>query len=310
MRGRPKAELVLSELEREQLKALTMRRKTAQALALRARIVLASAEGWTIRPSRQGSVSTCIRSPNGDRDSSRIAWMGCLMLRAQGRRGPSVMHRWMRLLPRRSNPVPAGATHWSTRTMLARRICRSRPWRVSGVPSGCSRIDRRPSSSPPTHFRGEGARYRGVARSRHWTARSPFCRWRQVSPSDVRTTTCAMARQRCSPRWTSPQGKLSVNCIADIAAVSSCSFYARSKPTCRPSSMCISSWTTTARTRRRRLRLGSPAIRASTFISHRPPPHGSIRLNAGLQPSPNNTSAAARIAQPDNLSKPSANTLT
>jgi hypothetical protein len=41
MRGRPKAELVLSELEREQLKALTMRRKTAQALALRARIVLA-----------------------------------------------------------------------------------------------------------------------------------------------------------------------------------------------------------------------------------------------------------------------------
>ncbi|AEI81764.1 transposase (plasmid) [Cupriavidus necator N-1] len=45
MRGRPKAELILSEAEREQLKALTMRRKTAQALALRARIVLASAEG-------------------------------------------------------------------------------------------------------------------------------------------------------------------------------------------------------------------------------------------------------------------------
>lgn len=41
MSGRPKAELVLSEAEREQLKALTMRRKTAQALALRARIVLA-----------------------------------------------------------------------------------------------------------------------------------------------------------------------------------------------------------------------------------------------------------------------------
>ena len=45
MSGRPKAELVLSESEREQLKALTMRRKTAQALALRARIVLACAEG-------------------------------------------------------------------------------------------------------------------------------------------------------------------------------------------------------------------------------------------------------------------------
>jgi len=45
MRGRPKAELVLSDAEREQLTALTLRRKTAQALALRARIVLACAEG-------------------------------------------------------------------------------------------------------------------------------------------------------------------------------------------------------------------------------------------------------------------------
>jgi len=45
MSGRPKAELVLSEAEREQLTALMTRRKTAQALALRARIVLACAEG-------------------------------------------------------------------------------------------------------------------------------------------------------------------------------------------------------------------------------------------------------------------------
>ena len=37
MSGRPKGELMLSESEREELQALTMRRKTAQALALRAR---------------------------------------------------------------------------------------------------------------------------------------------------------------------------------------------------------------------------------------------------------------------------------
>ena len=36
---------MLSEVEREQLKALTLRRKTAQALAMRARIALACAEG-------------------------------------------------------------------------------------------------------------------------------------------------------------------------------------------------------------------------------------------------------------------------
>jgi phage head maturation protease len=45
MAGRPKASLVLNEAERGQLVALTLRRKTAQALALRARIVLGCADG-------------------------------------------------------------------------------------------------------------------------------------------------------------------------------------------------------------------------------------------------------------------------
>jgi transposase len=45
--GRPKAELVLSDVERETLLSWSRRAKTAQALALRARIVLACAEGTT-----------------------------------------------------------------------------------------------------------------------------------------------------------------------------------------------------------------------------------------------------------------------
>ena len=44
-RGRPKAELVLTEAERSELEAFARRPKTAQALALRARIVLACAQG-------------------------------------------------------------------------------------------------------------------------------------------------------------------------------------------------------------------------------------------------------------------------
>jgi len=43
--GRPKAELVLSEAEREQLQAWARRRKTAQARALRSRMVLGCANG-------------------------------------------------------------------------------------------------------------------------------------------------------------------------------------------------------------------------------------------------------------------------
>jgi hypothetical protein len=37
--------LELSDIERAELKALTLRRKTGQALALRARIILACAQG-------------------------------------------------------------------------------------------------------------------------------------------------------------------------------------------------------------------------------------------------------------------------
>src|SRR6266581_2081223 len=45
MAGRPKAQIKLNEAEREQLQAWARRRKTAQALALRSRIVLACAAG-------------------------------------------------------------------------------------------------------------------------------------------------------------------------------------------------------------------------------------------------------------------------
>jgi transposase len=61
MSGRPKGELVLSEPEREDLQALTMRRKTAQALALRARIVLACADGMdnkTVAAKHRGTQQT------------------------------------------------------------------------------------------------------------------------------------------------------------------------------------------------------------------------------------------------------------
>lgn len=45
MSGRPKAQVILTETERVELVALTLQRKKAQALALRARMVLAYAEG-------------------------------------------------------------------------------------------------------------------------------------------------------------------------------------------------------------------------------------------------------------------------
>ena len=43
--GRPAVSIILSEAERRELAGLARRRKTAQGLARRARIVLAAAEG-------------------------------------------------------------------------------------------------------------------------------------------------------------------------------------------------------------------------------------------------------------------------
>ena len=83
MRGRPKSELVLTEDEHEQLTALTLRRKTAQALALRARIVLACAEGVDNK-------LVASREP----DSSSIGWTDCLMLLDPVRRARSTTRVW------------------------------------------------------------------------------------------------------------------------------------------------------------------------------------------------------------------------
>jgi transposase len=137
MRGRPKAELLLTEPERDELVALTLRRKTAQALALRARIVLACADG---------------------QDSKAVAVRQRVTPQTVGKwRARYVEHRLDGLLdaPRSGAPrtisdaqvdaviaktlesVPDGATHWSTRAM-AREVgltqtAVSRIWRAFGL---------------------------------------------------------------------------------------------------------------------------------------------------------------------------------
>jgi transposase len=137
MSGRSKGELVLSDSEREDLQALTMRRKTAQALALRARIVLACADGMDNK-----TVAA----------KQRVTQQTVSMWRAR-----FVIHRLDGLLdaPRPGAPrtiddarvdaviaktlgsVPAGATHRSTRTMAREmklsQTAVTRIWRAFGL---------------------------------------------------------------------------------------------------------------------------------------------------------------------------------
>ncbi|MEZ5665777.1 MAG: IS630 family transposase [Burkholderiaceae bacterium] len=137
MRGRPKAELVLSEAEREQLTALTLRRKTAQALALRARIVLACASGQTNNAvaARQRVTKQTVSKWRARFVEHRLD--GLLDAPRPGAPRTIDDARVDAVIAKTSESKPQGATHWSTRTMAHEtgmtQTAVSRIWRAFGL---------------------------------------------------------------------------------------------------------------------------------------------------------------------------------
>lgn len=117
MRGRPKAQLVLSESEREQLTALTLRRKTAQALALRARIVLACAAGETNNAvaARQRVTKQTVSKWRARFVEHRLD--GLLDAPRPGAPRTIDDARVDAVIAKTLESKPQGATHWSTRAM-------------------------------------------------------------------------------------------------------------------------------------------------------------------------------------------------
>jgi transposase len=137
MSGRPKGEFVLSESEREDLQALTMRRTTAQALALRARIVLASADGMDNK-----TVATKQRVTQQTVSKWRARFVihrldGLLDAPRPGAPRTIDDARVDAVIEKTLESVPDGATHWSTRTMaremkLSQTVV-TRIWRAFGL---------------------------------------------------------------------------------------------------------------------------------------------------------------------------------
>ena len=137
MRGRPKTELVLTQAERDELVALTLRRKTAQALALRARIVLACADGQS---NRQVAVRQRVTYQTVGKWRARFVELRLDGLLDAPRSGtPRTIDdvRVDAVIARTLESVPAGATHWSTRTMASAaelsQTAVSRIWRAFGL---------------------------------------------------------------------------------------------------------------------------------------------------------------------------------
>ena len=137
MAGRPKAELVLGQDEREQLVALTLRRKTAQALALRARIVLACAEGADNQDvaARQRVTKQTVSKWRARFVAQRLD--GLLDAPRPGAPRTIDDSRVDALIAKTLESVPADATHWSTRSMARdsglSQTAVSRIWRAFGL---------------------------------------------------------------------------------------------------------------------------------------------------------------------------------
>ena len=136
-RGRPLPPLLLSPSEREALQQWVAQRKTAQALALRARIILACAQGYS---NSDVSAQVGLGSQSVGKWRRRFLDGRLDGLRDEPRPGAprkitdADVERVVRLT---LETTPTDATHWSTRSMARRsglsQSAVSRIWRASGL---------------------------------------------------------------------------------------------------------------------------------------------------------------------------------
>jgi transposase len=116
-RGRPKAPLVLSDEERETLERWARRRTSAQALALRCRIILACAEGAT---SKEVAARLSVNQATVGKWRRRFLARRLEGLSDDPRPGaPRTITDAdvERVIAKTLEEKPADATHWSTRSM-------------------------------------------------------------------------------------------------------------------------------------------------------------------------------------------------
>lgn len=135
--GRPTVRIELSEPERETLERWARRPKSAQALALRCRIVLAAAEGGTDR--EIAAALGCHRATVG-KWRARFAQLRLDGLQDEPRPGapPTITDADVeRVLVKTLEEQPRDATHWSTRSLAQAtgmsQTAVSRIWRAFGL---------------------------------------------------------------------------------------------------------------------------------------------------------------------------------
>ncbi len=132
--GRPRAELTLTDDERDRLERWARRRRSSQALALRCRIVLACAEGLSNKEVA-GRVGVSLPTVGKWRRRFLESRLDGLSDEPRPGRPATITDRMVEgLLVATLEETPRGATHWSRRLMAERTgISRSsvgRIWRA------------------------------------------------------------------------------------------------------------------------------------------------------------------------------------
>ena len=320
--GRPKAMLTISSDERTHLLAITRSRSLPAALTLRAKIVLACEREpsnavvatrlgvgpHTIGKWRKRFIADRIEGLYDEMRSGRPRTVG----------DEAVAELITKTLARK----PKAATHWSVRAiaketgitkstvhrlfqLFGLQPHRTRSFKLSTDPFFVEKLrDVVGLYLNPPDKAGCFASTRR-ARSRPSNAPSPCFRWGSATSKASPTTTSATARPPCSPPSTCSTARSSPNANPAIAIRSSSPSCVTSRLTCQPSSMSISSSTTTPPTSIPRSELGSHAVRVGTFISRPPTPPGLTRSNASSLSSLNALSVAALSIPPPTSSKKS-----
>jgi transposase len=148
MAGRRVAPLMLSDVERSELRSLASRRKTAQALALRARIVLGCAAGGQNK--KVAAVMDLDKATVGKWRRRFVEWRLDGLYEEPRSGAPRAIDdaRIEAVIVKTLESLPADATHWSSRGMAKASglsVSSVRIWRVFRL----QRTGWRPSSSRP-----------------------------------------------------------------------------------------------------------------------------------------------------------------